>query len=49
MHVDLWVEDLDTAEREVLARGGRLLKAVDAEGFRVYADPAGHPFCLCPH
>ncbi|HWE63967.1 MAG TPA: VOC family protein [Chloroflexota bacterium] len=31
--------------------GARLLKAADdptaAEGFQVYADPAGHPFCLC--
>jgi hypothetical protein len=31
--------------------GGRLLKAADdpaaASGAQVYADPAGHPFCLC--
>lgn len=29
--------------------GARLLQGADAddpEGFRVYADPAGHPFCL---
>ena len=49
MHVDLWVEDVESAEQEVLARGARLLKAVDDEQFRVYADPAGHPFCLCWH
>ena len=28
-----------------------MLKSADdleaAEGFQVYADPAGHPFCLC--
>ncbi len=49
IHVDLWVADIDPAEAEVLRLGARLLKAVDEEGFRVYADPAGHPFCLCRH
>jgi hypothetical protein len=49
MHVDLWVEDIETSERAVLALGARRLKAVDDEQFRVYADPAGHPFCLCWH
>ena len=49
MHVDLWGADLGAPVREVIGRGGRLLKAVDGEGFRVYADPAGHPFCLCWH
>ncbi|MGW0826764.1 VOC family protein [Streptomyces sp. NPDC002845] len=47
-HLDLDVEDLDTAEKEVLALGARPLDAEDrARSFRVYADPAGHPFCLC--
>ncbi|MEV6163018.1 VOC family protein [Streptomyces sp. NPDC052052] len=47
-HLDLTVPDLDTAEREVLARGATALDAKDRErSFRVYADPAGHPFCLC--
>jgi hypothetical protein len=31
--------------------GARLLKGADdldsSSGFQVYADPAGHPFCLC--
>lgn len=49
IHLDLWVDDLDAAEAEVLGFGARPLKAVDEEGFRVYADPAGHPFCLCRH
>ena len=49
MHVDLWVEDVESAEQEVLARGARLLKAVDDGPVPVYADPAGHPFCLCWH
>ena len=51
MHLDLWVGDLPAAHKEAIALGARLLKAADdpaaAEGFQVYADPAGHPFCLC--
>ncbi|WP_416972597.1 VOC family protein [Streptomyces sp. 4F14] len=47
-HLDLTVPDLDSAEREALALGAKVLDAEDRErGFRVYADPAGHPFCLC--
>ncbi|MEI7032476.1 VOC family protein [Streptomyces pratensis] len=47
-HLDLTVPDLDTAEREVLALGARPLDTEDrTRSFRVYADPAGHPFCLC--
>ncbi|MFJ3444686.1 VOC family protein [Streptomyces sp. NPDC086081] len=47
-HLDLVVEDLDTAEKGVLALGATPLDANDRErSFRVYADPAGHPFCLC--
>ncbi|MDH2389871.1 VOC family protein [Streptomyces sp. HNM0663] len=47
-HLDLTVEDLDAAEREVLALGAKPLDADDkARSWRVYADPAGHPFCLC--
>lgn len=40
IHVDIMVDDVTTAETEVLALGARKL-ADD-----VYADPAGHPFCL---
>ena len=51
MHLDLWVDDLEAAHQEVISRGARLLKPADdlnaASGFQVYADPAGHPFCLC--
>ncbi len=51
IHLDLYVEDLKPAHEEVLSLGGRLLKPADnpeaAHGFQVYADPAGHPFCLC--
>jgi len=51
IHLDLYVEDVAAAHGEAMARGARLLKPADdigsAEGFQVYADPAGHPFCLC--
>ncbi|MFF6915176.1 VOC family protein [Streptomyces sp. NPDC012466] len=47
-HLDLVVDDLDAAEKGVLALGAKPLDAEDRERtFRVYADPAGHPFCLC--
>ena len=45
---DLNANDLDAAEKEVLARGATPLDTEDrSRTFRVYADPAGHPFCLC--
>lgn len=51
IHLDLYVDDVAVAHDEVVALGARLLQAADdlgaAEGFQVYADPAGHPFCLC--
>lgn len=51
VHFDFYVEDLAAAHGEVTGLGGKLLQAADdpsaAEGFQVYADPAGHPFCLC--
>ncbi|MFJ7022884.1 VOC family protein [Streptomyces sp. NPDC101117] len=40
-------EEVDLAQEKVLKLGARLLRAQDEEGFRVYADPVGHPFCLC--
>ena len=46
LHVDIRVRDVDAAEREVLALGARRLPAEVETGFRVFADPAGHPFCL---
>lgn len=44
-HLDLSVPDLDAAQRRVLELGATLL-AEDPRGWRVFADPAGHPFCL---
>lgn len=47
MHLDILVDDLDLAEGQVLSLGGALLDGSDKPvGFRVYADPVGHPFCL---
>ncbi|MFJ8938976.1 VOC family protein [Streptomyces sp. NPDC102365] len=52
LHLDFDVPDLDEAEAQVLALGAAPLDLDDEggrRGFRVYADPAGHPFCLCRH
>ncbi|MEV0094687.1 VOC family protein [Streptomyces sp. NPDC050738] len=47
-HLDLTVEDLDASEAAVLALGAKLLDKGEAgRTWRVFADPAGHPFCLC--
>jgi len=45
-HIDVEVEDIEVAEAQVLALGATRLAADDGEQCRVYADPAGHPFCL---
>jgi catechol 2,3-dioxygenase-like lactoylglutathione lyase family enzyme len=51
IHFDLFVDDIKAAHDEATALGARLLDAATdldaAHGYRVYADPAGHPFCLC--
>jgi catechol-2,3-dioxygenase len=44
-HLDLVVDDLDAGGARVLELGGASLNA-GGERFRVFADPAGHPFCL---
>ena len=47
LHLHLRVNDLDEAERAVLALGGtKFDHQPDGVGSRVFADPAGHPFCL---
>jgi predicted enzyme related to lactoylglutathione lyase len=45
-HLDFAVEDLDEAEAVVLALGAVKPDHQPGETWRVYADPAGHPFCL---
>jgi hypothetical protein len=52
LHLDTTVSDvaeLDAQHERVLALGGRLVldrSDDDQEPLRVYADPAGHPFCI---
>lgn len=46
LHLDLAVPDLDAGEAAVLARGARKHEVQPGESFRVFLDPAGHPFCL---
>jgi len=45
-HLDIRVDDVDAAERAVLALGATRLPSGQENGFRVFTDPAGHPFCL---
>lgn len=46
-HLHIRVDDLDTAEAAVLALGAtRFEEQPNRDGSRVFADPAGHPFCL---
>jgi len=46
-HLDLDTPDLNVAEAQVLALGARKHEHQPGTTFRVYLDPAGHPFCLC--
>jgi hypothetical protein len=50
IHLDLHIDDPTRAHAEAIALGARLLQPADdltaREGHQVYADPAGHPFCL---
>ena len=45
-HLDVQVDDIQTAEKRALAAGATRLTEGGGEKFRVYVDPAGHPFCL---
>ena len=53
VHLDLWAPDLDAHHEHALAVGARMAdpaetrEAAVERGWRVYLDPAGHPFCLC--
>jgi catechol-2,3-dioxygenase len=50
-HIDVTVDDVDQAEAQVLALGAArtgLQPGIEEDAnWRVYLDPAGHPFCLC--
>ncbi|MEU9504011.1 VOC family protein [Streptomyces sp. NPDC048196] len=50
LHLDFDVAraDIDEAERKVVGLGAKLVQHDEGvRDFRVYLDPAGHPFCLC--
>ena len=44
LHVDLPSPDLDAAETLALKLGAAKLR--DKQGYRIFADPVGHPFCI---
>ena len=47
LHLDVVVADLDDAEAQVTALGATRTDHQPGTTFRVFLDPAGHPFCLC--
>lgn len=51
LHIDVWVQDLDAAEKEAVRLGAvkheHQPDGASSTNFRVFLDPAGHPFCLC--
>jgi catechol 2,3-dioxygenase-like lactoylglutathione lyase family enzyme len=44
-HLDVIVDELDAGEARAVELGASRLEG-GGESFRVFADPAGHPFCL---
>lgn len=47
-HLDLMVDDMDAEHSRALDLGAKLLDdSAEHPTFRVFADPVGHPFCLC--
>lgn len=47
MHLDVVVDDMEAAEAAVLELGATKHETQPGTSFRVFLDPAGHPFCLC--
>lgn len=45
MHLDVKVDDFEVSEAAVLAIGASRT-GTETPTYRVYRDPAGHPFCL---
>lgn len=46
MHLDIWVDDAKTAAEQAIKAGATQLPAMGGS-CPVFADPAGHPFCIC--
>ena len=47
MHLDMLVDDLDAAEAAVIDLGATKHADQPGTSFRVFLDPAAHPFYLC--
>lgn len=48
VHLDLAVDDLPAASAFAVSLGARRVTGPEVEeGFVVFVDPSGHPFCLC--
>ena len=46
-HLDIRVDNIDDTEQTVMTHGAGRVPALRGErGFRMFLDPAGHPFCL---
>ncbi|SNT06850.1 hypothetical protein SAMN05421812_10323 [Asanoa hainanensis] len=45
LHLDVMVDDIESATSQAIALGAKRLPG-DGADFRVFEDPAGHPFCL---
>ncbi len=45
-HLDLWVDDLETATEWATRCGATLSDTQPQDDVRVLLDPSGHPFCL---
>lgn len=46
IHLDIEVDDLDSASAYAVAAGATLAGHQAQDDVRVHLDPAGHPFCL---
>jgi len=47
VHLDMLVDALDAAEAAVIDLGATKHPHQLGASYRVFLDPAGHPFCLC--
>ncbi len=46
VHLDIEVDDLESAGAAAVAAGAVLADFQPQDDVRVFLDPAGHPFCL---
>jgi len=48
MNLDVVVDDLDAGGSAVIQLGATKAAHQPGATVRIFLDPAGHPFCLCP-